>query len=110
MLLIISESNNFYPPDVFRGNRSSLIRFILEGEFGSDLLLPSKQEIFKRIGEDITFEYIISQNGQTLFKNLAAFAARFLKSVLLFWNIMHLGLRLTCFMIRLICSKLTKTP
>ena len=31
----------------------------------------------------------MSQNGQTHFKNLAAFTARFLKSVWQFWDIMH---------------------
>ena len=31
----------------------------------------------------------MSQNGQTHFKNLAAFAARFLKCVQPFWDIMH---------------------
>ena len=31
----------------------------------------------------------MSQNGQTHFKNLAAFAARFLKRVWPFWNIIH---------------------
>ena len=31
----------------------------------------------------------MSQNGKTHFKNLAANAARFLKCVLPFWNIMH---------------------
>ena len=31
----------------------------------------------------------MSQNGQTHFKNLAAFAARFLKCVWPFWDIMH---------------------
>ena len=31
----------------------------------------------------------MSQNGQTYFKNPAAFAARFLKSVWLFWDILH---------------------
>ena len=32
----------------------------------------------------------MSQNGQTHFKNLAANAARFLKCVWQFWDIMHL--------------------
>ena len=35
----------------------------------------------------------MSQNGQTHFKNLAAFAARFLKCVWPFWDIMYKGLK-----------------
>ena len=31
----------------------------------------------------------VAQNGQSHFKNLAAFAARFLKCVRPFWDIMH---------------------
>ena len=31
----------------------------------------------------------MSQNGQTYFKNIAAFAARFLKGTWPFWDIMH---------------------
>ena len=35
----------------------------------------------------------MSQNGQTHFKNFAAFAARFLKCVWPFWDIMYKGLK-----------------
>ena len=35
----------------------------------------------------------MSQTGQTHFKNLAGFAARFLKCVWPYWNIMHLRVK-----------------
>ena len=37
----------------------------------------------------LTLWYIMSQDGQTHFKNLAAKAARFLKCIWPFWDIMH---------------------
>ena len=37
----------------------------------------------------LTLYYIMFQSGQTYFKNLAAFAARFLKCFWPFWDIMH---------------------
>ena len=40
----------------------------------------------------------MSQNGQTHFKNLAGFAARFVKCVWPFWDIMHLRVKIIfCF-------------
>ena len=38
---------------------------------------------------DLTFQCITFQNGQTHFKNLAANAARFLKYVWPFWDVMQ---------------------
>ena len=37
----------------------------------------------------LALECIMSQPGQTHFKNLAAFAARFIECVWPFWDIMH---------------------
>ena len=37
----------------------------------------------------LTVQWILSQNGQTYFKNLAALPARFLKCVSPFWDIMY---------------------
>ena len=47
-----------------------------------------------RLSQDLSEKYlnlscIMSQNGQTHFKNLAVNAAKFLNYVLLFWDIMH---------------------
>ena len=39
--------------------------------------------------EFLTLSCLMSKNGQTHFKNLAAFAARFLKCVWPFWGISH---------------------
>ena len=63
--------------------------------------LPWDNKILKKFGvsclhtnynaEEFSFNPLMhnAQNCQTHFKNLAAFAARFLKCVLPFWDIMH---------------------
>ena len=56
-------------------------------------LLPSQQIAKKdqsqQAKSEKTFQCLISQNGQAHFKNLAIFAARFLKCFWTFWDIMH---------------------
>ena len=45
--------------------------------------------IMVNVLDTLTLKCIMSQNGQTHFKNLAAFTARLLKCVRPFWDIMH---------------------
>ena len=46
----------------------------------------------------LTYYWIMYQNDQTLFKNLAAFAARVLKCVWPFWGIMHERVKVLAFL------------
>ena len=52
-------------------------------------------------GEQLIFSCVISQNGQTHFKNLEQNAAKFLKCVWSFWDIMIKGLSYFQWMIHL---------
>ena len=47
----------------------------------------------------------MSQNGQTHFKNLTAFAARFLKCVWPFWDIMHKGAKALHHIFHVFCEE-----
>ena len=55
------------------------------------LLSTNENNCMKTLGVSVslTLSCIMPQNGQTYFKNLAAFAARFLKYVCPFWDLMH---------------------
>ena len=69
------------------------ISLILEAKFGDDSQHELKYQLYtdthKAISVPLNSSLIMSQNGPTQLKNLAAFAARLLKRVWPFWDIMH---------------------
>ena len=63
-------------------------KMVFLGKYSRELYLF--QIVFRsKISNQLTLYFIMSQNGQTHFKNLAAFAARFLKCAWPLWDITH---------------------
>ena len=86
-------SNSVLPILCFCNCATKPSLWISADDYRSCSLLSTHFRFFVPFIIPLKTKYVTSQNGQTHFKNLKANAARFLKCVWPFWDVMHLDFR-----------------